>query len=83
MGILRKLLADKRGVATIEYGLLAGLIALGVVTSIGKIGSSLAAALDDVHSQWTNASGGPAPDPGGAGKPGKGKPGKGKGKGTP
>ena len=38
---LRKFLGDQKGVAAVEYGLLAALISLSAVTALSKVGKEL------------------------------------------
>ena len=40
-GILRKLIADEGGATAIEYGLIAALIAVVIITALTTIGTSL------------------------------------------
>ena len=41
MRILRKLKADEKGATAIEYGLLAALVAVGLITALGNVKASL------------------------------------------
>lgn len=41
MGMLQRFLRDEEGAAAIEYGLLAGLIAVAIVVTITAIGTNL------------------------------------------
>lgn len=70
-----RLARDERGVSAIEYALLAAMIALGIVTSLDRLGESSAKGFGEVGEALGDDSGG------GNGKDnGKGN-GKGKGKG--
>ncbi|MBO9099948.1 MULTISPECIES: Flp family type IVb pilin [Rhizobium] len=41
MHVVRKLIDDKIGATAIEYGLIAGLIAVALIVSLGLLGSNL------------------------------------------
>jgi pilus assembly protein Flp/PilA len=41
---LKVLIKDERGVTALEYGLIAGLVAVAIVTSVTTLGASLAGA---------------------------------------
>jgi pilus assembly protein Flp/PilA len=45
--MLRKFLGDQTGATAIEYGLIAALVALGLVTALTSIGTSLSGFFDD------------------------------------
>ena len=45
MSVLKRFLADRSGATAIEYGLIAGLIALGIVTGVTAVGTSINAIL--------------------------------------
>lgn len=72
-GGLKRLAGDEKGAGAIEYGLLAALISLAIVSGLGEIGDKLDKTFDDV-AEYLGF------DDGGNGK-GKGK-GKGKGNGN-
>ena len=48
---LRRRLRDQAGVTAIEYGLLAGLIAVAVLASVSATGTSL----EELYTAWTGA----------------------------
>jgi len=39
--LVRSLLADRKGVTAIEYGLIAGIIAVGIVAVLGAVSNNL------------------------------------------
>jgi pilus assembly protein Flp/PilA len=45
---LLKFLKDEEGVTAIEYGLIASLIAVAIIVSVGLVGDGLVATFDDV-----------------------------------
>lgn len=57
---IRSLLKDKKGVAALEYSILAGLIVLGVVATIStsNIKSSVNTIFSNVNTSLTNAASG-------------------------
>ena len=72
-----RLLADHRGVTAIEYCLLASLIALALVTSVGQVGTSVAASLADAQASLVDATAGATSNSdSGTERPGKDKPAK-------
>ena len=46
---------DEEGATAIEYGLIAGLIAVGIIVSVGEIGEKLAAIFADIVAKLTTA----------------------------
>ena len=51
----RRFLRDRNGATAIEYGLIAGLIALAVVGAVATVGTSTGAAFKNVSMQgWGN-----------------------------
>jgi pilus assembly protein Flp/PilA len=49
----KRLLADEDGATAIEYGLLAALIAVGIIAAVSTLGDSLQATFDDINEQFT------------------------------
>ena len=52
---LRRLLKDKSGVGTIEYGLIAALVSVAAVVALGNLGASLNSMLTTVSTVLTSA----------------------------
>jgi pilus assembly protein Flp/PilA len=48
--LLRLLKSDRRGVTALEYGLIASLIAVAIITSVANAGVKLAATFNSVSS---------------------------------
>ncbi len=44
----KKFLAEERGANAIEYGLIASLIAVGIVTAAGDVGAALVATFEEI-----------------------------------
>ena len=59
----RRLGTDVRGATAIEYGLIAGLIACGLIVSLGTVGGNLAAVLSNVADGLAGGSARTAPVP--------------------
>ena len=55
MNLLKKFWNEEDGQDLIEYGLLAGFIALSCITALGSIGSSLNAGYTNVSAELSNA----------------------------
>lgn len=53
---LLKLKTDSRGATAIEYGLIASLVAVMLITSLGLLGTDLAATFNSLASKMTVAS---------------------------
>jgi pilus assembly protein Flp/PilA len=51
--IIKKLVGDNRGATAIEYGLIAAIIALGIITAAGNVGTKLAAKFQSVATALT------------------------------
>lgn len=56
----KRLVKNDDGATAIEYGLLAALIAVGIIAAVSTLGDSLQATFDDINTQFT-AEGVPAP----------------------
>ena len=46
---IRKLIKNKKGATAIEYGLIAALIAVGIITAAGLLGAQIASTFDLVR----------------------------------
>ncbi|WP_068077125.1 Flp family type IVb pilin [Novosphingobium lentum] len=58
MTFLKKFLADEAGATAIEYGLIAALVAVAGITTMGALGNSLSSTFNLVSGQMNNASDG-------------------------
>lgn len=47
--IMKRFVKDESGATAIEYGLIAALIAVGIITAAGLLGSQIAATFDEVR----------------------------------
>jgi pilus assembly protein Flp/PilA len=54
---LHALAKDERGVTALEYGLIAGLVAVVIVTSVTSLGSKLSATFNSIASSLPGGSG--------------------------
>lgn len=50
-----RFLKDESGATAIEYGLIAALIAVAIITAVGAVGGSTAATFDKVDAELTGA----------------------------
>ncbi len=50
----KRLFKDEEGATAIEYGLLAALIAVGIIAIVGSLGQNIAGAFDEVDDQITD-----------------------------
>lgn len=57
----QKLLTDEEGATSIEYGLIAALIAVAAISAMGALGNSLSATFTQVSTKMSNASDGKGP----------------------
>jgi pilus assembly protein Flp/PilA len=55
MKFLNKLIRDEAGATAIEYGLIAALIAVALITALGTLGSSLSATFQSVSTELKDA----------------------------
>ncbi|TXH36798.1 MAG: Flp family type IVb pilin [Rhodospirillaceae bacterium] len=64
--LVRKFKKEKSGVTAIEYGLIAALIAVAIITAVGTIGSDLKAKFEEIATKLGGGAGTEAPpsDPG-------------------
>ncbi|MEX3957643.1 Flp family type IVb pilin [Trinickia sp. EG282A] len=46
--VIRRFIKEERGVTAIEYALIAGLVAIAIVTSLGTLSSSLSTAFTNI-----------------------------------
>jgi pilus assembly protein Flp/PilA len=53
--LVRSLLADRKGVTAIEYGLIAGIIAVGIVTVLGAVSNNLIGLFQTIAGALTSA----------------------------
>ncbi|PFH10755.1 pilus assembly protein Flp/PilA [Collimonas sp. PA-H2] len=51
---LMKFLRDEDGVTAIEYGLIAGLVAIAIVTAVGLIGTDLSGLFNGIATRLKN-----------------------------
>jgi pilus assembly protein Flp/PilA len=56
MNHLAKFLEDETGATAIEYGLIAALIAVGIIAAATTLGGSLSALFDKISSKMSSAS---------------------------
>jgi pilus assembly protein Flp/PilA len=52
---IRRFLKDEEGVSAIEYGLIAALIAVAIVTAVGLVGTNLNGVFNNVAGKLTTA----------------------------
>ena len=55
--LLKKIMADKNGATAIEYGLIAGLVAIAIVSAVTTTGSDLSSVFTAVNTKLTAAAG--------------------------
>jgi pilus assembly protein Flp/PilA len=53
--LVRSLLADRQGVTAIEYGLIAGIIAVGIVAILGAVSNNLIGLFGTIAGALTSA----------------------------
>jgi len=53
--LLIRFVQDESGVTAIEYGLIAALIAIVIITAAGLVGTQLAAVFNNIQGQLANA----------------------------
>jgi pilus assembly protein Flp/PilA len=51
VSLARALSRDKRGVTALEYGLIAGAIALAIITAVGTLGTNIAGVFSNLANQ--------------------------------
>lgn len=57
MMLLNKFLKDESGATAIEYGLIAGLIAVAIIGALGALGTSISGAFNTIASSIDSAVG--------------------------
>jgi pilus assembly protein Flp/PilA len=55
MSFLTKLFEDRKGVTALEYGLIAALIAVAIITALGLLGGNLGDAFNNIAERIGNA----------------------------
>jgi len=50
-----KFLRDNKGVTAIEYGLIAGVVAIAIATSAGSVGTNLSTLFDNIADKISSA----------------------------
>lgn len=55
MNTLKRLIADESGATAIEYGLIAGLVAVAIIAALGALGDSLTLLFSNVASTVSTA----------------------------
>ena len=55
MGLIKRLIQDEEGATAIEYGLIAGLVAVAIITALSLLGDSLNNLFSDVATQVDGA----------------------------
>jgi pilus assembly protein Flp/PilA len=59
MHLIKRFLREKSGATAIEYGLIAGLVAVAIITALTMLGGSLDNLFSDVATQVDGATTGP------------------------
>ncbi len=57
MSLIRRFVREKKGATAIEYGLIAGLVAVAIITALSLLGGSLDTLFSDVATQVDGATG--------------------------
>lgn len=58
MDLVKRLIRDEEGATAIEYGLIAGLVAVAIITALSLLGDSLNNLFSDVATQVDGAASG-------------------------
>jgi pilus assembly protein Flp/PilA len=58
MDLIKRLIRDEEGATAIEYGLIAGLVAVAIITALSLLGDSLNNLFSDVATQVDGATSG-------------------------
>ena len=58
MNLVKRLIRDEEGATAIEYGLIAGLVAVAIITALSLLGDSLNNLFSDVATQVDGATSG-------------------------
>ena len=59
MTLFKRLIQDESGATAIEYGLIAGLVAVAIIAALSLLGTSLDTLFSDVATQVDGATSGP------------------------
>ena len=59
MNLIQRFIKDESGATAIEYGLIAGLVAVAIITALSLLGGSLDNLFSDVATQVDGATTGP------------------------
>jgi len=59
MDLIQRFIRDESGATAIEYGLIAGLVAVAIITALSLLGGSLDSLFSDVSAQVDGATTGP------------------------
>ena len=59
MDLIQRFIRDESGATAIEYGLIAGLVAVAIITALSLLGGSLDGLFSDVATQVDGATTGP------------------------
>jgi len=54
LGLFKKLLFDENGASAVEYGLIAGLIAVVIIVAVSSLGKQLKAVFEDIVAKLQN-----------------------------
>lgn len=54
LGLFKKLLFDENGASAVEYGLIAGLIAVVIIVAVSGLGKQLKAVFEDIAAKLQN-----------------------------
>jgi len=54
LGLFKKLLFDENGASAVEYGLIAGLIAVVIIVAVSGLGKQLKAVFEDIVAKLQN-----------------------------
>lgn len=55
--MILNLIKGEEGVTALEYGLIAALVAVGIITAVGNLGSAVEATFEEVATEMTGATG--------------------------
>ena len=58
MNKVMKFLKEEDGASAIEYGLIAGLVAVAIIVALGKLGGNLSTMFDNIANKLPNGTGG-------------------------
>lgn len=63
MNKVMKFLKEEDGASAIEYGLIAGLVAVAIIVALGTLGGNLSTMFDNIAKKLPNGTGGTTPTP--------------------